>query len=154
MKIKKIVITFFILLLGILVGGYLFRDTQPRSFLRFDDCSETCLESNELLGLVGSVVTQKSPELIPSIIKETDKTIAIDSPVHRAPIHYVIIPKKDIKDIADLSQEDKEYLADSYAVIGDIIREEGLREYKVYTNGPAYQTVNYLHFHILAEEGK
>ncbi len=154
MKIKKIVISLFILFVGIIIGGYIFRDTQPRSFLRFDDCDETCLESNELLGLIGSVVAQKSPELIPSIVKETDKTIAIDSPIHRAPIHYVIIPKKDIKDIADLTQEDKEYLADSYAVIGEIIREAGLREYKVYTNGPSYQTVNYLHFHILAEESE
>jgi histidine triad (HIT) family protein len=78
--------------------------------------------------------------------------VVIEPPIKKAPIHYVIIPKKDIKNIADISEADTEYIMDAYAVIRDIIQEEGLKEYKVYTNGPGYQSVNYLHFHILAEE--
>jgi diadenosine tetraphosphate (Ap4A) HIT family hydrolase len=63
----------------------------------------------------------------------------------------VIIPKKDIKDIADISDEDREYLIDAFAVLGGIIRDKNLTYYKLYTNGPRYQTVNYLHFHLLAD---
>lgn len=150
MNFKKSAILFIIFIAGLIAGGYLFRDTQPRSFLRIDACDKNCLNPNELLGLIGSVGVQNLPGLIPFVVKETDKTIVIESPIHDAPIHYVIIPKKDIKDIGDISEVDKEYLIDAYAVIGNIIRENNLRQYKIYTNGPYYQTVNYLHFHLLA----
>ncbi|MBU4350985.1 HIT domain-containing protein [Candidatus Parcubacteria bacterium] len=151
MNKKIILFSIITLIVGIVIGGYLFRDVQPRSFLAVDYCDENCLNPNELLGLIGSVGIQKLPGLIPLIVKETDKTIVMDSPVHEATIHYVIIPKKDIKDIGDISEEDKGYLIDAYAIIGQIIREEKLEKYKIYTNGPSYQTVNYLHFHLLAE---
>jgi histidine triad (HIT) family protein len=150
MKFKKAVILLVIFIAGIIVGGYLFRDVQPRSFLKIDDCNKTCLNPEELLGLIGSVGIQNLPDSMPFVVKETDKTVVIDSPIHQAPIHYVIIPKKDIKDVADISESDKEYLADTYAVIGQIIREENLTQYKIYTNGPYYQTLTYLHFHLLA----
>jgi len=150
MNFKKATILLIIFVAGIIVGGYLFRDVQPRSFLKIDACDKNCLNPNELLGLIGSVSIQHLPNSIPFIERETDKTIVIDSPIHETPIHYVIIPKKDIKDVSDISESDKEYLIDAYAVIGQIIREKNLKQYKVYTNGPDYQTVNYLHFHLLA----
>jgi histidine triad (HIT) family protein len=151
MNFKKALILLIIFVAGIIAGGYLFRDVQPRSLLKIDDCDNNCLNPNELLGLIGSVGIQNLQGSIPFVIKETDKTIVIDSPIHQAPIHYVIIPKKDIKDAGDISESDKEYLIDAYAVIGEIIREENLRQYKIYTNGPYYQTVTYLHFHLLAD---
>ncbi len=150
MNFKKAIILLIIFVVGIMAGGYLFRDVQPRSFLKIDDCDKNCLNPNELLGLIGSVGIQNLPDSIPFVVKETDKTIVIDSPIQEAPIHYVIIPKKDIKDVSDISETDREYLLDAYAVIGEIIREENLRQYKIYTNGPYYQTVTYLHFHLLA----
>lgn len=150
MNFKKAVILLIIFVAGIITGGCLFKDVQPRSFLRINDCDKNCLNPNELLGLIGSVGIQHLPGLMPFIVKETDKTVVIDSPIHETPIHYVIIPKKDIKDAGDISETDKEYLIDAYAVIGEIIREKNLRQYKIYTNGPYYQTVTYLHFHLLA----
>jgi len=140
-----------IFLAGLLAGGYLFRDTQPRSFLNFDDCGQGCLGPKEFLGLLGSAGVQQTPDLIPFVVAETDKTIVIEAPFPKASIHYVIIPKKDIKDIADISDEDREYLIDAFAVLGGIIRDKNLTYYKLYTNGPRYQTVNYLHFHLLAD---
>jgi len=153
MNFKKATILLIIFIAGIVIGGYLFRDVQPRSFLKIDDCDKNCLNPNELLGLIGSVGIQNLSGLMPFVVKETDKTVVIDSPIHEAPIHYVIIPKKDIKDVSDISETDKEYLIDAYAVIGEIVRKENLTQYKIYTNGPYYQTVTYLHFHLLANEG-
>ena len=150
MNFKKAAILLIIFVAGIIVGGYLFRDVQPRSFLKIDACDENCLNPNELLGLIGSVGIQNLPNSMPFVVKETDKTVVIDSPIHEASVHYVIIPKKDIKDVGDISESDKEYLIDAYAVIGQIVREENLTQYKIYTNGPYYQTVTYLHFHLLA----
>ena len=151
MDLKRVTVLSIVFVAGVIAGGYLFRDVQPRSFLVIDSCNGNCLNPNELLGLIGSVFVQKLPDLMPLVVKETDKTIVIDSPIHQAPIHYVIIPKKDIKDVSDISESDREYLVDAYAVIGQIIREEKLTQYKVYTNGPYYQTVTYLHFHLLAD---
>jgi len=151
MNFKKAVILLVVFIAGIMAGGYLFKDVQPRSFLKIDDCGKNCLSPKELLGLIGSVGIQNLPDSMSFVVKETDKTLVIDSPIHQAPIHYVIIPKKDIKDVADISESDKEYLADAYAVIGQIIKEENLSQYKIYTNGPYYQTFTYLHFHLLAD---
>lgn len=151
MSLKKIAILLIVFIFGMVVGGYLFRDVQPRSFLKIDDCDKNCLSPKELLGLMGSAGIQNLPDLMPFVVEETDKTVVMDSPIHQAPIHYVIIPKKDIKDVADISESDKEYLVDAYAVIGQIIKEKNLEKYKLYTNGPYYQTLNYLHFHLLAD---
>lgn len=152
MGIRRIMVSASLVLLGVIVGGYLFSDTQPRSFLRLHDCKDTCFDADELLGLLGSAGIQRAPTFEPFAIKETDKTVAIEAPFPRADLHYVVIPKKDMRDIADLSDQDQEYLFDAYAVIGELIREKNLAKYKVYTNGPGYQTVNYLHFHLLADQ--
>lgn len=149
---KRVAIVLGIFFFGIVVGGYLFSNTKPRSFLNLRQCNNTCLRPSEILGLLGSIGIQKVPDFIPFIVKETDKTLVMHAPVKRAPIHYVIIPKKDIKDAADISDEDKEYLIDAYKVIGELIRENHLDTYKIYTNGPGYQTVNYLHFHLISEK--
>ena len=147
---------FVFLLIGIVIGGYLFADTQPRSFLTFHRCEErTCLGSSELIGLLGSVGIQKLPVILRPIAEiETDKTVVVKHPFPLAELHYVIIPKKDIKTAADISVTDTEYLADAYAVMADIIRDLGLVDYKIITNGPGFQAVNYLHFNLVADLDK
>lgn len=139
------------LLLGVILGGYLFSNTRPRSFLALNNCAGTCLRTNELLGLATSVGLQKFSGLIPSVVKETDKTLVIESPNPQARLHFLLIPKKDIKNIAELSDEDKEFLMDVFKVAGEIIREKNLLNYRIATNGPGYQTATYLHFHLIAE---
>jgi len=137
---------------GIVIGGYLFADTQPRSFLAFHKCEGTCLDVNELIGLAASAGIQKLAFMAaPVVIRETEKTVVIRHPFPVAELHYVVIPKKDIQDAADITDADKEYLFDAYAAMRDIIRKENLFAYKIITNGPGFQTVNYLHFHLIAD---
>jgi diadenosine tetraphosphate (Ap4A) HIT family hydrolase len=139
-----------LLVLGIVLGGYLFADTQPRSFLAIGRCQGSCGNPQDLLGLVGSVLMQRAPGVLPLVVAETDRTIAIAVP--GASVHYVVIPKRDIRDAGDLAAGDEAYLVDAYAVIGRLVRERGLKDYAVLTNGPARQDVNYLHFHVLSKE--
>jgi len=138
------------LVVGVILGGYLFSDTRPRSFLALKRCEGTCLQANELLGLAASVGVQKFSALAPSVVKETDKTIVINHPRPQARLHYLVIPKKDFKNIADVSDADGEYLLDALKVAGVIIRENNLTNYRLTTNGPGYQGVTYLHFHLTA----
>lgn len=138
------------LVLGVILGGYLFSDSRPRSFLALNKCEGTCLQANELLGLMTSVGVQRFSALSPSVVKETDKTIVIEHPSPQARIHYLVIPKKDVKNIAELTDADNEYLIDAFKVAGEIIREKNLTAYRLMTNGPGYQGVTYLHFHLMA----
>ena len=162
-KSKIILASLFFLLVGIVIGGYLFNQSQPRSFLSLNRCQD-CLSPKDLAGLLASVGIQKLPSLIPFVVLETDKTIVIKNPLPEArgsspfspvkarrpdiTLDYIIIPKKDIKDIGQISKEDAPYLLDAYIVARDIIEKEKLSNYRIYTNGPGFQDVTYLHFHL------
>lgn len=151
-RIKKTFLLLLVLLTGVIIGGYLFSESRPRSFLTLNKCNATCLNKNELLGLMASVGIQKFEGLVPYVITETDKTIVLQHPSPQAKIHYVIIPKKDIKDVGSLTKEDQPYVIDMMQTIAIIVKEQNLKRYKVVTNGPGYQHVTYLHFHLLAKD--
>jgi diadenosine tetraphosphate (Ap4A) HIT family hydrolase len=102
-------------------------------------------------GLFASVVVQKIPGVIPNVILETDKTIVFKHPWSRQRIHYIFVPKKDIKNIGELTDEDKEYIIDLYSTVVAVINREGIKDYTLLTNGPGKQAVAYLHFHLTAE---
>src|SRR3989344_409776 len=149
-KLRRAILCGPLLLIGILIGAYLFKDTRPRAFLQIPNCTTSCFNKSELIGLLTSVGIQKIPAVIP-IVKETDRVIAIKSPQPLARINYIILPKKDIRDLGDLSSSDREYIDETFLVISELIRENNLTDYRVLSNGPGLQITNYLHFHLLAE---
>ena len=146
--LKTIFICFLCIAAGIVIGGYLFSRSQPRSLLAINRC-EDCLSHKDLAGLLASVGIQRMPGIIPFIAFETDKTIAVKLPFQKTRFHYVIVPKKDIKNIGELREEDASYLIDAFLVARHIIEKEKLTRYRIFTNGPCYQDVTYLHFHLV-----
>ncbi|MGH7724470.1 MAG: HIT domain-containing protein [Candidatus Eiseniibacteriota bacterium] len=148
MRYVAVVLAF---LLGIALGGWLFSDTQPRSFLAVGRCTN-CWTLEDLAGLVGSVVMQRMPRALPAIEIETDRSVAIRSPLAEGRTHYVIIPKRDIRNVGELATGDEAYLIDAYAVIGRLIWDKGLRNYRVFTRGPGGQSVTLLHFHLISND--
>lgn len=149
-KLKLTVLLLSTLVIGVILGGYLFSKTQPRSFLALNKCNGTCLQANEVLGLLTSVGIQKFPSLVPSVVKETDKIIVIEHPSPQARLHYLLFPKRDIKNLGELSDADAEYVSDALKVAREIIKEKNLSDYRLTTNGPGYQGVTYMHFHLTA----
>jgi histidine triad (HIT) family protein len=139
-----------VFLLGIAVGGYLFIGSQARSFPDQKMCVYSCYGSSELAGLIGSVGMRVMPGVMPKKIAETERCIAMEDPSPDAPVDIVVIPKKDILDIADVASEDAPYVLDCIGMIRSIVHERHLSAYKVMTNGQGLQKVRYLHFHILA----
>jgi hypothetical protein len=146
-KWRVITLSLLFLFVGIMIGGYLFSQSQPRSLLALNQC-QNCLRPNDLAGLLASVGIQKLPGMVPFTVFETDKTIAIKLPLQKQHFHYVIIPKKDIKNIGELSETDDPYLIDAHLVARQIIEKDKLYKYRFYTNGPGFQNVTYLHFHL------
>jgi len=149
-KQKTLVLVLLSLCTGIVIGGYLFSQSQPRSFMAINRCRD-CLSHQDLLGLLASVGIQKFPALIPLKVCETDKTVAIKHPFSRDAFHYVIFPKKDIKNIGEISEADLQYFVDALWVSRWIIEQKKLSKYRFYTNGPGSQDITYLHFHLVAQ---
>ncbi len=92
-------------------------------------------------------------EIPATIVYENDKVLAFTDINPAAPIHILVVPKKEIPTINDIKPEDKELIGEMYLAIGEIARELGIDKegYRVITNCNEYggQEVFHLHFHLL-----
>jgi len=140
---KKVVLGF---ILGVVLGAWLFHDVQPRHPIAARRPNSPA-SYEEVLGYFGSAAMQRAPRAIPFVVMETDKSIALRVSANRK--HFVIVPKRDIKDIGTLAQGDQPYVMDALAMIGRLVKQEKIAHYQVKTNGPLEQTVRYLHFHLV-----
>jgi len=145
---RKIAYAALLMFIGLVLGGFLYTDTQPRSYLRLADCGETCMTESDFMGLAASIVFNRMPGVLPGKVMETDKSIVVLHPKPVDRFHYMIIPKRDIRDIAELSDGDEEYLVDAYAVAAQLLRDNGITKYRMWASGPDYQALSYLHFHV------
>jgi histidine triad (HIT) family protein len=108
----------------------------------------------DVLGLIGSAGIRDLAghlEGIPSVVAETDRTFALSVPDPRYKVHYVIVPKKDIRDAGQISAEDQPYLTDIFLMARQLAEKDSLKTYRLYTNAGDFQTVGYLHFHLVGK---
>jgi hypothetical protein len=64
-----------------------------------------------------AAAVQHAPQLIPGVVLETDKSIAMKYPIPwEARGHFVVVPKRDIRDLGTLAKGDEPYLIDAFAV--------------------------------------
>jgi histidine triad (HIT) family protein len=148
---KRIVALLVVFALGVVAGGWLFAGTRWRPLLETRR-QEKRIDPEELLGLLGSIAVRRAPGMLPRVLVTTRHTVAFVSPQPEARTHFVIVPRRDIKDVADLRQGDEPYLVDAFAVAGTLARENGLRHWRLFTRGPDAQAVRYLHFHLVSNE--
>ncbi len=150
-KRKGIFLIFVALCIGILIGGYLFSKSQPRSLIALNQC-RSCLTQRDFLGLLASAGIEHFSGAMPMKVCETDKTIAVKLPFSsERRVHYVIIPKKDIKNMGEISGANEQYFTDAFYVARWLVEHGKLKRYRFYTNGPELQAVTYLHFHLVVE---
>jgi len=106
----------------------------------------------DALGLIGSIGIRDLAghlEAIPSVVAETDRTFALTVPDPRYKVHYVLVPKKDIRDAGQISAEDQPYLTDIFLMARHLAEKDSLTSFRLYTNAGGLQTVGYLHFHLV-----
>ena len=85
-------------------------------------------------------------EIPATAVYEDDSVIAFKDLEPQAPVHVLIIPKKHIKSLLGLTQEDRALVAHIHVdVVPQLAKELGLAE-KGEEGG---QTVGHLHFHLL-----
>ncbi len=89
-----------------------------------------------------------------TIINETDTLIVIKDIAPSAPIHYLIIPKKHIVDLASFTAEDRETLASDIFACAQTLSQSDpdAKDFRLSVNNGygAGQCVFHVHFHFLA----
>ena len=91
---------------------------------------------------------------IPSkIVYEDDKAIAFNDVNPAAPIHILVVPKKHIATLLEVTEEDSNLISYIYQTINKIARKQGFAEngFRVIANcgKDSGQEVNHIHFHVL-----
>lgn len=96
------------------------------------------------------IVNKKIPA---DIVYETDKIIAFRDINPKAPVHDLVIPKKHIGSLNEISFDDRDIIFELLSSIKIIAKEEGIakRGYRVIVNTGRHggQLVEHLHFHLL-----
>ena len=91
-------------------------------------------------------------EIPAKIVHEDDLCLAFHDVNPQAPVHVLVIPKKEIASTSQLTKGDADLLGHIYGVIRKLVQEFGLESgYRVVTNcgNDGGQTVYHLHFHLL-----
>jgi len=96
-------------------------------------------------------------EIPADIVYENDHCLGFRDIQPQAPVHILVIPKKEIRSLADIDpQEDRLLLGHLLTAASEIAKQENIHEsgYRtlINTNGHAGQTVFHLHLHVLGGE--
>lgn len=91
-------------------------------------------------------------EIPVNVVYEDDQILSFHDADPQAPVHVLIIPKKHIPTMDDVTEEDGALLAHLILKVQDIAKELGLNNgYRLVNNcgEDGFQTVKHLHFHLL-----
>lgn len=95
-------------------------------------------------------------EIPADIVYEDQQCLAFRDINPQAPVHLIVIPKKEIPNLESLKEEDELLIGHLFLAMQQIAEQLGLdKGYRVVlNNGPdAGQEVMHLHFHMLAGRG-
>ena len=88
------------------------------------------------------------------ILYEDELALAFSDINPQAPVHFLVIPKKQIATINDITEADREVVGHLYFVAAKLAAEKGFADqgYRAVMNCNEYgsQTVYHIHLHVLA----
>lgn len=93
-------------------------------------------------------------EIPADVVYEDDQCLAFKDVNPQAPLHVLVIPKKEIRSLATVEPEDQQLLGHLLLTVSKLAREFGLQNgFRTVANSgrDGGQTVDHLHFHILGE---
>jgi histidine triad (HIT) family protein len=87
------------------------------------------------------------------VLYEDNSVVAFKDINPKAPVHILIIPRKHIATLSELSRADGELVGDIFLVAAKLAQEQGIAQkgFRIVVNAgaDAGQTVFHLHFHLL-----
>jgi histidine triad (HIT) family protein len=93
-----------------------------------------------------------SGEMPADIVFENDRILVIKDLYPKAPVHLLLMPKKEIPDLQSVSKEDLPLITEIFEVAQQLAEEQGIVEgYRMIVNNgsDAGQSVSHLHFHLI-----
>ena len=86
------------------------------------------------------------------IVFEDEHYIVIEDISPKAPVHVLVIPKKPIATLNDLTPDDAELIGGMFLLASGVMRKLGQTDYRTVFNcgEGAGQTVFHIHLHVLA----
>jgi histidine triad (HIT) family protein len=99
--------------------------------------------------LFSKIIARKIPA---KIVFENERYVVINDINRQAPVHVLVIPKKAIATLNDLTPEDESLVGGMFLTAGKVMRSMGHNDYRTVFNcgAGAQQTVFHLHLHVLA----
>jgi histidine triad (HIT) family protein len=96
-------------------------------------------------------------EIPASVVYESERLVAFNDINPQAPLHALVIPKRHIATLNDVTAEDAALVGEMVGAAAAIAREKGYaqRGFRTVfnTNADAGQTVFHIHLHVLAGRG-
>ena len=91
-------------------------------------------------------------EIPAKIAYEDEQYVVIHDIQPAAPVHLLVLPRKEIATLNDLEDADRELVGGMFLVAKKVMREMGHTDYRtVFNCGPgAQQSVFHIHMHVLA----
>lgn len=84
-------------------------------------------------------------------LHETPNLIAFHHPSPSYKVHIIIVPKQQVKTLADLDPANTVFLTDLYSTVQNLVKELDLKAYRLIVNGGEYQDFPHLHFHLISD---
>jgi len=80
--------------------------------------------------------------------------MAFHHPRPAYPVHILLVPKRPLTSLTDLSLADADFMTDLFSAAQSLIAEFNLEAggYRLITNGGPYQDIPHLHFHLVSGE--
>ena len=90
-----------------------------------------------------------------AIVYEDEKALAFRDIQPQAPVHILVIPKKAIAKLADMTADDRDLAGHLLFVAREVAAKEKLTDYRIVINNGsgAGQSVFHLHVHLLGGRG-
>src|SRR5512139_1337946 len=91
--------------------------------------------------LIGRLFESTSFAIPVRRLRETKTLLAFHHPQPAYPLHILIVPKKALASLGDLSPADVDFMQDLFATVKSLVAEFGLEEagYRLIANGGKYQ---------------
>jgi histidine triad (HIT) family protein len=83
---------------------------------------------------------------------DTETLVAFRHPNPDYPVHILLVPKKPIANLLELTPADQDFMIDLFRCVRELVQEHGLEQagYRLIVNGGSYQEFPYLHFHLIS----
>ena len=101
------------------------------------------------------ILTQMSFAIPVHKLRETPSLLAFHHPQPAYPVHILIVPRRAIASLAELSAADAALLVEVMQTAQELVKELGLERsgYRLIVNGGAYQELAQLHWHLISGDG-